>query len=256
MIAHVGIDGSGKSYGMATSCAANYARQAKRKYGKEIWSIRPMEGSRRLEHPHQLMYLLVEEKDDHPGTIVFLDELQRYYPAGNYPLDELTQHIISTHRHGKMTIHWASQDWFYVHKFWRLETSHCWRYEARFRNPETGESRIRLHRRTLVTGTDMELGRRRPDILKKEGFWITKKGVSRFNSYERIDVVPRKLTQEYIASIKDPRSDFILSPDEAIDQQAEPEAENRSLNEERESDHPTDEIEREQHTEHLDRAIE
>lgn len=202
IIGHVGIDGSGKSYGMAQDCARISRRENRRKNGKEVWSLRPMEGARTLKHPHQMIYL--------ENAIVFLDELQRLYPADNRPIDEITHHIISTHRHSKLAIHWASQDWEYVHKFWRLETGFCWRYEALWRDPESGESRIKRHKRTLVKGTHMELHRRKPDILKKEKFWITKKGIALFNSYEKIEVAMRKVTPEYIASIEDPRSDWRL----------------------------------------------
>jgi len=205
IIAHVGIDGSGKSYGMAADCERLVLKNRKQRSGREVWSLRPMEGARRLKHPHQIIYL---ENSD-----IFLDELQRYYPATNGEIDEITHHIISTHRHQKNTIHWASQDWRYVHFFWRYETSHAWVYRAIMRDPETGESKIHRHRRILIPGVDLELKRRKFRIEKKQNFWITKKGISRFNSYEKIEVAMREVTPEYIATIEDPRSDFVLPDD-------------------------------------------
>jgi hypothetical protein len=159
-----------------------------------------MEGAGRLKHPHQIIYL--------KNSDIFLDEMQRYYPATNKEIDEITLHIISTHRHDKNRIWWASQDWRYVHYFWRYETSHAWLYRALMRDPETGESKIRRHRRVLVPGTDLELKRRNMRVMKKQNFWITKKGIARFNSYEKIEVAMERVTPEYVATIPDPHSDL------------------------------------------------
>jgi hypothetical protein len=207
IIEHEGLDGSGKSYGMAMDASRTIKRERGRKNAHEIWSLRPMEGAGRLTHPHQILFLT--------NSIIFLDELQRYYPADNRLIDEITQHIVSTHRHDKNIIHYATQSHEYINAYWRRETSYVWRYRAIWRDVMTGESKIKRHERTMITGVDRELGRRRPEILRKERFWITKKGIARFNSYEKIDVVYKEIDANYIATLTDPHystPDALVNP--------------------------------------------
>lgn len=201
IIAHVGLDGSGKSAGMTMDAGAANEREAKKKNGKQIWCLGSMKFAKKLTHPLQILYLT--------NSIIYLDELQRFYPSDHTTIDEVTHHIISTHRHDKNVIHWSSQDWMFVHPFWRRETSYCWRYRPLLRDPFTGESRIHRHRRTMVRGTDMELHRREPDILQKKDFWITKKLISQFDSYEKLgveatDFTNEQATMDLIARIKNP----------------------------------------------------
>jgi len=180
-----------------------------KKNGKEIWCLGSMNCAKKLRHPLQILYL--------ENSIIYLDELQRFYPSDHSTIDEVTHHIISTHRHSKNIIHWSSQAWEFVHPFWRRETSYCWRYRPLFRDPATGESRIKRHRRSMVTGLDMELHRRQPDILTKDDFWISKKLISRFDSYDKMDVAAtdfsdEQATMDLIAKIRDPRHEQSAGP--------------------------------------------
>jgi len=217
IIAHIGLDGSGKSYGMAQDAIA--AAKSKK---KEPWSLFKIEGVGKIKHPHQILFL--------ENSIVFLDELQRFYPPNHTDLDEITMHIISTHRHDKNVIHWSAQDWKFVHPHWRYETSFCWLYEPIHRDNLTGESNwfgtgLHRHRRILVKATDVEREYRRPTIIKEQKFWITKKGVSLYNSYGKIPVhVSNKITEEYVANLVDPHylpenlpsSDHVVAPNNEL----------------------------------------
>lgn len=215
IIAHIGLDGSGKSYGMAQD-----AIRAKKSHKKEPWSLFEIKGVNRIKHPHQILYL---EK-----SVVYLDELQRFYPPNHTDLDEITMHIISTHRHDKNVIHWSAQDWKFVHPHWRYETSFVWLYEPIHRDNLTGESNwfgtgLHRHMRRLVRARDVEREYRRPEAIKTEKFWITKKGIALFNSYGKIPVhVSDEITSEYIANLVDPHylpenlttSDHMVRPDD------------------------------------------
>lgn len=201
IIAHVGLDGSGKTAGMTMDAWDMQQRESRKKNGKEIWCLGSMNFAKKLTHPLQILYL--------KNSIIYLDELQRWYPSDRTIIDEVTHHIISTHRHDKNIINWSSQDWMFVHPFWRRETSYCWRYRPLLRNPYTGESRIHRHRRSMVKGTDMELNRRQPEVLQQKDFWINKKLISRFDSYERLEVAAvdfanEQATMDIIAKIKNP----------------------------------------------------
>jgi len=212
IVGHIGLDGSGKTLGMAVD--ANRALEKQKKMGaraKEVWFLGSGPG-KKIKHPLQLLYLGAFEDPDHPGAIVFIDELQRFYPADRTIIDDVTHHIISTHRHSRLTIHWASQDWSFVHPFWRRETAVCWNYEAVWRDRITGESRLGKHRRTLYSGPDMERGRIRKEELDHETLKV-KKYKHLFDSWEKLDVETSDLfgegeekTLALIAKITDPRS--------------------------------------------------
>jgi hypothetical protein len=199
IIAHEGLDGSGKTAGMVLDAQAALKREAKKKDGKEVWFLaNKVEGCRTLEHPLQMLYLT--------NSIIFLDELQRFNPADGTKIDEITHHIISTHRHDHNVIHWSSQAWEFVHPFWRRETAYVWKYHAVWRDLITGDSKIHLHSRRLMSGIDRELGRRRPDIIKKKSFWITKRLTSLYDTHNKISVaMSKKGTAEIAAAIRDPR---------------------------------------------------
>jgi len=158
-----------------------------------------------------------------------LDEIQRFYPADNQPPDEIMQHIISTHRHQKNTIHWASQDWTFVNSWIRRETAYCWQYEAIHRDKLTGESRwfgtsLHRHKREMISGVHAERGYKRPHIFATQKFWVTKKGCALFDSYADVEVVlgdPK--SQEYLATLVDPH--YLpenLPPESLPDENAEP----------------------------------
>lgn len=201
IVAHIGLDGSGKSAGMTRDAHAAMLAAEGRANGKEVWSLGSMNFGKKLTHPLQILYL--------ENSVIFLDELQRFYPSDHTQIDEVTHHIISTHRHDKNIIHWSSQDWSFVHPFWRRETSFCWRYRPLWMDVKTGQSKIHRHRRSMVKGVDMELGRRAPAIITQEDFWINKKLISLFNSYHKMDVAATDFsneaaTMDLIAKIKNP----------------------------------------------------
>jgi len=199
IIAHVGLDGSAKSYGMTMD-----ALEAMRR-GKEVWSLTTIAGAGKLKNPHQLLFLY--------DAVVFLDELQRWYPTSSQPPDEIIQHIISTHRHQKLVIHWASQDFSFVNAWIRRETTYAWKYEALHRDHLTGESRwfgtrLKRHERILVSGVAAEREWRQPHVYKKQTFFIKKSIAEKFNTHENMEVVlgdPTK--QEYIATLTDPHNE-------------------------------------------------
>jgi len=229
MIAHIGTDGSGKSYGMAQDAHSAILREEKKKHGLEVWSIKPIVGAKRIRDPRQIIYL--------ENAIIFLDELQKWCPADRTVMDEIMQEVISEHRHDHNVIHWASQDWKYVHPFIRYQTTLAWKYEAIHRDRLTGESHycgiewLHRHRRDLVNGVDMERERRRPDIMRTEKFWITKKGIALFNSYEKMEVIGDDTTADIIAKLPNPHyaEENLSSTDKMIYPNTQTESEHPSL---------------------------
>jgi len=241
IIAHVGLDGSGKSYGMAQDAM----KALKKKYqSKEIWTLNlALKDDRvgRLSSFHQILYL--------KNSIIFIDEIQRFFPADHSQIDEIAQHIISTHRHDKNVIHWSSQAWEYVNPYIRRETAYAWEYHAIHRDALTGESkwfgtRLKRHRRLLINGVDLECKRRTAVIHRQQKFWIRKKGWDIYDSYEKINVVvPKKITDEYVASIKDPYQKS--STEEVIYHHSEPENQDRGFDENEEGNTYSEGIPRE-----------
>jgi len=111
IIAHTGLDGSGKSAGMTRDAHDAMIANKGRSNGKEIWCLGSMKFAKKLTHPLQVLHL--------QNSIIFLDELQRFYPSDRTTLDEVTQHIISTNRHDKHIIHSTLRDWSFFHPYWR-----------------------------------------------------------------------------------------------------------------------------------------
>jgi len=69
----------------------------------------------------------------------------------------------------------------------------------------------------LVKGVDMENGRRTPDILSQENFWINKKLIDLFDSHYKMDVAATDFsnetaTMELIAKIKNPHYQEDMPP--------------------------------------------
>jgi hypothetical protein len=209
IIAHIGLDGSGKSYGMAMD-----ALTALRRGNKEVWSLTPILGARQITDPHQIIYL--------KNSVIFLDELQRWFPPKAQAVDEIMQHIISTHRHEKNVIHWASQDFSFVNWWIRHETSLCWMYEAIHRDKITGESNwfntgLHRHSRRLITGVSAERGYSlRLNTIEEQKFWIKKKVMDAYNSFGKINVVIKDpMSADYLANLVDPNYSAPYSlPDE------------------------------------------
>jgi len=216
IIEHEGMDGSGKSAGMAMDIEYAIKREERRRNGKRIAVLGHFghKGIIKLKHPLQMIYL--------KNTIIFLDELQDWYPAENRPMDEVTRHIVSTHRHEKNVIQYATQAHEYMHTYWRRNTRFVWQYEALWADRLTGESKMRVpwlgllgrHKRRLIKGVDRELGRRKPDVSKKQKFWLTPRLVELFNSYGSHDDIiktsPR--AKEILAMITDPNNELPPEP--------------------------------------------
>jgi hypothetical protein len=212
---------------MDAEAIARAERRKPAQYRRELWSLTPMAHCRLMREPLQAIYL--------SNSVIFWPELQRWYPAGQYEIDEITQHIISTHRHDRNVIHWDSQAWEYVHHFIRYETTKVWRYEALHRDVLTGESNwwrtgLKRHVRDLWDATDVQL-KHRTGRLKSQYFFITKKGISRYNSFDKMEVVRRKnLTNRDIADIVDPHESCSGVSVSGDDIQNECENENRDQN--------------------------
>jgi hypothetical protein len=256
IIAHIGPDGSGKTYGMAMDAETIFLQEQKKRpeHRKEMWSLTPMAHCQLLAEPLQAIYLR--------NSIIFWPELQRWYPAGNYDLDEITQHIISTHRHDRNVIHWDSQAWEYVHHFIRYETTKVWRYEALHRDVLTGESNwwrtgLKRHVRDLWDATDVQL-KHRTGRLKTQYFFITKKGIDRYNSFDKMQVIRRKnITNRDTADIVDPHlmADVPASGDDVEYEQKDPCRDEQALNQEEKTEDGDNLVEREEESDEGDSSV-
>jgi len=204
-------------------------KRRKPEHRRELWSLTPMAHCNLLKEPLQALYL--------KNAVIFFPEFQRWYPAGSYEIDEIMQHIISTHRHDRNVIHWDSQAWEYVHHFIRYETSKVWKYEAIHRNELTGESNwfgtgLKRHKRMLYDAVDVQLKHRSAScIIKTQKFFINAKGIARYNSYDSMEVIRRKdISEKTIADIIDPRTAYLLpSAEPSPDLLSEPVEQNNAL---------------------------
>lgn len=185
------MPGSGKTYHMTQ------IGQRLIKEGKDVFSTHEMKGSRPIENARQLIRM------NH--CTVFFDEMHQDYDARQwYNLDPVVKHVLTQSRKYSITVYWSAQDWFYMDPFIRRITDFAWMHEATFRDPDTGRSRIGRHRAYKVAGADLEMKRRRPQILARKTIWITKKIVGAYDSYKKIMLTSNKVTNEELEAIKDP----------------------------------------------------
>lgn len=191
IIGYTGISGSGKTYSMTSLGLSLIAR------GKIVFSRHELEGAYPILDERELLRM----HDCH----VFFDEWHQDHSAKEWwDLDEVVKHIVTQARKYSITIHWSAQHWSYMDSFIRKNTDICWRHEALFPDPETGESRIGLHRREKVAGLSEELKHRRPKILSKKYFFIKKNVYESYDSYKPIMISKAKLSDAEIEAIRDP----------------------------------------------------
>jgi len=214
IIAYIGLDGSGKTYRMAEAC------QQALKAGMDCFGTTPFKGARLLENHRQLLRI--------QNANIFFDEWHQDLDAKEwYHLDPVLKHIITQHRKYNLVIHWSAQAWQFMDSFIRRETAFVWEHEALFRNPTTGRSRIAakipffgeirgLHRATKYAAYEAELKHRKPKILAKKLFFIRGNVYNTYDSYKKIMLTSKQISDEEILKITDPyHSPKITNPSEA-----------------------------------------
>lgn len=189
--AYTGLAGSGKTYHM-TELARRLLAE-----GREVFSTYEIEGARLLEDARQLIRI--------NNADIFFDEMHQDYDAKQwYNLDPVVRHVLTQHRKYGQNIHWSAQDWHYMDSFVRRNTDFCWQHVALFRDPDTGMSRFRLHRKTKYAGWEIELNRRKPTPLTSKMFFIKKNVTGAYDSYKKIALTSKHVTDEELEAIKDP----------------------------------------------------
>lgn len=208
MIAYTGLDGSGKTYHMAEVC------QRVQRAGIACFGTTPFKGARLLENHRQLLRI--------NKAHIFFDEWHQDNDAREwYHLDPVLKHIISQHRHYDLVIHWSAQAWAFMDPFVRRETAFVWDHEALFRDKDTGRSRIAgnipffgpvfgLHKAIKYPAWEIELKHRRPKILAKRHFFILPSVCETYDSYKKIALTSKKVTDDEIAAITDPYGAAII----------------------------------------------
>jgi len=213
--AYEGLDGSGKSYLLAQDTQ----RWLKHRENKIVWTYHiAVKGAYELKSFHQAFFL--------HDSVIICDELQDDYPASNRKIDPVTKHIVSTHRHNRNVILWASQAWEFVHSYWRYATRDVWQCEALHPDLMTGKSRwlgtsLQRHRAELISAAERERSLAHPVLLAKpRKFFITKAGGSLFDTHRKIenqfdlaaclDFIEEEGLNAYIATITNP---YLMYPD-------------------------------------------
>lgn len=193
IIAYVGLPGSGKTYHM-TAIALDLIKR-----GKIVFSRHQIEGAYPLVDEREMLYM--------SHCHVFFDEWHQDHEAKKWwDMDEVTRHVVTQSRKYSITIHWSAQHWKYMDTFIRRNTDFAWSHTALFRNPDTGESKINLHRALKFSGLDMERDLRNPKPLERRFIFIRKRVFQAYDSYKPIMLSKEKLTDEDILKIKDPFS--------------------------------------------------
>lgn len=191
IIGYTGISGSGKTYHMTQTGLTLIER------GKIVFSRHEMEGAYPILDERELLRM----HDCH----VFFDEWHQDHSAKEWwDLDEVVKHIVTQARKYSITIHWSAQHWSYMDSFIRRNTDVCWHHRALFPDPETGMSKIGVHRAEKVAGLDDELKHRNPKILYKKWIFIKPKIYEAYDSYKPIMLSKAKLSDAEIEAIKDP----------------------------------------------------
>jgi len=213
--AYEGLDGSGKSYLIAQDTIKWIAHRER----KTVWTHNiTVKGAYELKNFHQAFFL--------QDAVIIIDELQGLFPASNRKIDPVTKHIVSTHRHNRNVILWASQAWEFVHTYWRYETRDVWQCEALHADLMTGKSNwfgtgLQRHIAYLVPANERERGMAHPRLLKTRRFWINKKGGSLYDTHRKIDgqfdlnfvldYIEEYGLEGYLATISNP---YLLYPDD------------------------------------------
>jgi len=191
IIAYTGLAGSGKTYHMTQTALKLIERN------EIVFSRHEIEGAYPLVDEREMLRM----NDCH----VFFDEWHQDHSAKEwFNLDEVLKHMVTQSRKYSIVIHWSAQHWLYMDSFVRRNTDYCWRHRAIMRDPDTGESRIRLTRAIKVAGLEEELKHRNPTILAKKNIWIRPKVYEAYDSFKPIMLSKAKLSDEEIAAIADP----------------------------------------------------
>jgi len=191
VIGYTGYSGSGKTYHM-TKIALDLMKQ-----GIKVYSRHEIKGARPILDDRELIYL--------ENCHVFMDEWHQDHDAAQWrQLSPLVKHIVTQARKYGITIHWSAQDWRYMDSYIRRNTEDCWCHEALFPDELTGRSRVGIHHAWKVHGIEMELQHRKPKRLKNKFFRVNKKVITAYDSYKKILLTSAQVTDEEIASIKDP----------------------------------------------------
>ena len=197
VIAYTGYSGSGKTYHMTQTALKLIAM------GIDVYSRHEIKGARPLLDDREMIYL--------ENCHCFLDEWHQDHDASEWrKLSPLVKHIVTQARKYNITLHWSAQDWRYMDSYIRRNTEDCWLHEAMFPDPLTGRSKIGVHRAWKVHGLDMELQRRRPDILAKKRFRIKRSVYESYDSYKKILLSSTAVSDEELSQIRDPSEREII----------------------------------------------
>jgi len=214
MIAYIGLDGSGKTYHMAEVC------QKLVKQGIDCFGTTPFEGARLLENHRQLLRV--------DGGHIFFDEWHQDLDAREwYHLDPVLKHIITQHRKYNLVIHWSAQAYAFMDPYVRRETTFVWDHEALFRDAQSGRSRVSgripflgevrgLHRRIKYPAWEVELKHRRPQVLSSQYFFIREKVYRTYDSYKKIALTSKHVTDGEIDAIRDPYKAEVIRDVKAV----------------------------------------
>jgi len=198
MICHEGLDGSGKTYSMAEDALRNIA------LGRDCFGTFQVVGMRPIVDARQMIKM--------ENARLYFDEWHQDNDAKAWwNLDPIIRHMVSQHRHYKLVIHYSTQSFFYMVRYIRLETSFVWQHEALFRDPDTGESKppwpfhkMHRHRKTRYFAQEFELKKRHPEILERKAYWMKKEVFEKFDSYKKIILTSKHISDEELEKIKDP----------------------------------------------------
>lgn len=191
IIAYTGLAGSGKTYHM-TKTALRLIEQ-----NHIVFARHELEGSYPIVNERELLMM----HDCH----VFFDEWHQDHSAKEWwQMDEVVKHIVTQSRKYNIIIHWSAQHWLYMDSFIRRNTDYCWKHWALFRDSDTNESRIGLHRAIKVSGLEEELRHKRQHALAKKWIWIKKNVYEKYDSFKPIMLDKAKLSDAEIEAIKDP----------------------------------------------------
>jgi len=191
MICHEGLDGSGKTYAMAEHALRMIAE------GKDCFGTFSVKGMRPIQDARQMIKI--------ENAFLYFDEWHQDLDAKQwYNLDPVIRHMVSQHRHYRLVIHYSTQSFFYMDPFIRRETAFVWQHEARFRDPDTGNSRFKLHTMRKYNAKDIELKRRNPPALAKKTFFLSPKVYLQYDSFKKVILTSKHVSDAELEAIQDP----------------------------------------------------
>jgi len=191
MICHEGLDGSGKTYAMAEHALRMIAE------GKDCFGTFSVKGMRPIQDARQMIKI--------ENAFLYFDEWHQDLDAKQwYNLDPVIRHMVSQHRHYRLVIHYSTQSFFYMDPFIRRETAFVWRHEALFRDPDTGNSRFKMHRMAKYNAQEIELKRRNPKKLAGKTFFLSAKVYTQYDSFKKVILTSKHVSDADLQAIQDP----------------------------------------------------